>query len=54
MLICWFIAFIVVLVFVLAIITAKGKHPAAAIFQEPTAVHMEIRYVRLATVINSF
>lgn len=43
-----------VLSFVLAVITAKGKQPAAGIFQEPAAVHMEIEYVGLATVINSF
>lgn len=42
------------LVSVLAIIAAEGKQPAAGIFQEPVAVHMEIEYVGLATVINSF
>lgn len=54
MLICQFNEFIAVLVFVLALITAKGKQPAAGIFHEPAAVHMEIEYVGLATVINSF
>lgn len=54
MLICWFNEFIAVPGFILAIITAKGKEPAVSIFPEPSAVHMEIEYVGLATVINSF